>query len=211
MEESYDENGIVTECNFLTNKEVEEAINPLSGQSFVGDDYTTRGKLTITLAVYKDGDYYRLMGGSSWSGRDNSNPEGSPAAGRDYIAISWGGGGNLQCLVAPQMYGSYSDNSSIVFSNTFRNESTGYCWDFYEEQGGKYAKDMHVYASVKKINTENLGEETSAKLTYIHSYNTSNLSINGFYIGSRFVAPSLVISGSSDCVRSEIDVPNITY
>lgn len=115
MEESYDENGIVTECNFLTNKEVEEAINPLSGQSFVGDDYTTRGKLTITLAVYKDGDYYRLMGGSSWSGRDNSNPEGSPAAGRDYIAISWGGGGNLQCLVAPQMYGSYSgDRKSVV-------------------------------------------------------------------------------------------------
>lgn len=206
--ETYDENGTVLDSRLLTNSEVknlENGVSPaISWIDGSGQDYY---KLSITLAAYDDGNYYRLYGGSSWSGYASSgNGEQNPSSNDDFIAVSWGG--DLPC-VSKTAYGVYSDNSSINLPRCLSNPTQGYIWQFAELSNGKYAKDVQANVTLEK--SSNTTAETGAILTYIHTYGDTEITISGFTILNNIPVPMVTLSQNSDAWKTEVSVAGLLY
>ena len=71
----------------------------LKGNTWVGEDGETHqgGKLSIFLVVYKDSSRnYYAYGTADWENGVYSGGINGPAAGYDFLAITWGGGGELK-------------------------------------------------------------------------------------------------------------------
>lgn len=215
------EDGEVKESRLMTNQEVAEynaRTTSLStrANTWVGEDGEEHqgGKLSIYLVVYKDSSRnYYAYGTADWENGIYSSGENAPASGYDFIAISWGGDGELKNSSSSDrsISGIYQyDQGNISFSRAESDTYRGYCWQFNEKSGAYFADYIDCYAKLKKTYTTYQGKETNIRLTYIHTYQSSVGAVS-FEGGSSGVAAGVSLSSCDKQWQIEIDVPGIYY
>ena len=145
----------------------------LKGNTWVGEDGETHqgGKLSIFLVVYKDSSRnYYAYGTADWKNGVYSGGINGPAAGYDFLAITWGGGGELK-NTDRSISGAYQYNQgTISFSRAQSDTYCGYCWQFNETKGAYFADYIDCYAKLQKTYSTYKGKATNIRLTYIHTY-----------------------------------------
>lgn len=185
----------------------------LKGNTWVGEDGETHqgGKLSIFLVVYKDSSRnYYAYGTADWENGVYSGGINGPAAGYDFLAITWGGGGELK-NTDRSISGAYQYNQgNISFSRAQSDTYCGYCWQFNETKGAYFADYIDCYAKLQKTYSTYKGKETNIRLTYIHTYQSTVGSIP-FQGGSSGVAAGVSLSRCDKQWQIEIDVPWIYY
>ena len=185
----------------------------LKGNTWVGEDGETHqgGKLSIFLVVYKDSSRnYYAYGTADWENGVYSGGINGPAAGYDFLAITWGGGGELK-NTDRSISGAYQYNQgNISFSRAQSDTYCGYCWQFNETKGAYFADYIDCYAKLQKTYSTYKGKETNIRLTYIHTYQSTVGSIS-FQGGSSGVAAGVSLSSCNKQWQIEIDVPGIYY
>lgn len=185
----------------------------LKGNTWVGEDGETHqgGKLSIFLVVYKDSSRnYYAYGTADWKNGVYSGGINGPAAGYDFLAITWGGGGELK-NTDRSISGAYQYNQgNISFSRAQSDTYCGYCWQFNETKGAYFADYIDCYAKLQKTYSTYKGKETNIRLTYIHTYQSTVGSIS-FQGGSSGVAAGVSLSSCDKQWQIEIDVPGIYY
>lgn len=169
------------------------------------------GKLSIFLVVYKDSSRnYYAYGTADWENGVYSGGINGPAAGYDFLAITWGGGGELK-NTDRSISGAYQYNQgNISFSRAQSDTYCGYCWQFNETKGAYFADYIDCYAKLQKTYSTYKGKETNIRLTYIHTYQSTVGSIS-FQGGSSGVAAGVSLSRCDKQWQIEIDVPGIYY
>ena len=134
VSETTDKTGNVVDSHLMTKSEVEEYREGLSNitprdSTLIGQDNTKEEALTISLSVFRQSDNtYKAYGSAKWASSGGST-EGKPAVGKDYIAITWGGGGDL-VQKSKQIAGTYYNGKSVTFSQAKADSYKGYCWQF---------------------------------------------------------------------------------
>ena len=185
----------------------------LKGNTWVGEDGETHqgGKLSIFLVVYKDSSRnYYAYGTADWKNGVYSGGINGPAAGYDFLAITWGGGGELK-NTNRSISGAYQYNrGNISFSRAQSDTYCGYCWQFNETKGVYFADYIDGYAKLQKTYSTYQGKETNIRLTYVHTYQSTVGSIS-FEGGSSGVAAGVSLSSCDKQWQIEIDVPGIYY
>ena len=148
----------------------------LKGNTWVGEDGETHqgGKLSIFLVVYKDSSRnYYAYGTADWENGVYSGGINGTAAGYDFLAITWGGGGELK-NTDRSISGAYQYNQgNISFSRAQSDTYCGYCWQFNETKGAYFADYIDCYAKLQKTYSTYKGKETNIRLTYIHTYQST--------------------------------------
>lgn len=234
VSEKTDRNGMVVESNLMTKKELDEfkeaqALAQNLSQSTtlttgettgekVEDSEASKYRLTIELAVYHimPADTYYVVAKSSWKQEwvwfwmgNEAAEEGS----EDVMGITWGGSGRIKAL-NNSISGRYYDNAgSVTFYPVEEGRFDAYIWSFLEKSGwcGKELQDATATLTLKSLTNENT--ETNIKLSYIHTYNSIDISGSiGISAGSDIsVAPSLTIGATSDAWKIGIDCGGVFY
>ena len=148
--DTLDSAGNVVESRLMTNQEVSEYNARLSaGQTrantWVGEDGEDHqgGKLSIYLVVYKDSSRnYYAYGTADWENGVYHGGVNGPSAGYDFIALTWGGGGELKNSSSSDrsISGEYQyDQGAISFSRAQSDTYCGYCWQFDDTKGAYFA------------------------------------------------------------------------
>ncbi len=185
----------------------------LNGDTWVGEDGETHqgGKLSIYLVVYKDSSRnYYAYGTADWENGVYSGGINGPSSGYDFLAITWGGGGELKNS-DNSISGSYQyEQGSISFSKAQSDTYCGYCWQFNETKGAYFADYIDSYAKLQKTYSTYRGKETNIRLTYVHTYQSTVGSIS-FQGGSSGFAAGVSLSSCAKQWQIEIDVPEIYY
>lgn len=221
--ETISANGDVSESHLMNEAEVVEYQNMVStcsdntysvnGNTWIGEDEEEHqgGKLSIYLVVYKDSSgNYLAYGTADWENGVYWGGVNGPSSGYDFIAITWGGGGELK-NTARSISGIYQyDQGDISFSRAESDTYYGYCWQFNEKTGSYYADYIDCYAKIAKTYTTVQSKETSIQLTYIHTYQSAVGSVS-FEGGSSGAAAGVSLSSCDKQWQLEIDVPGITY
>lgn len=114
VKETFDDNGMILESRLMNKQEADEykaevaerlrsgeqvRVAPNGMQSFPASDSTSQGELTITLTVYKFGATgYKGLAKAQWTSGVWILPDGEerPSVGKDYLAITWGGNGEIK-------------------------------------------------------------------------------------------------------------------
>ncbi len=215
--ETLDDEKNIVESRLMTPKEVTEYNTEFAkANTWVGDDEEEHqgGKLDIYLVVYKDDSLnYYAYGTSDWENGIYSGGVNGPSSGYDFVALTWGGGGELKNPSSSDrsISGEYQYNQgSISFSRAQSDTYYGYCWQFNEMKGSYFADYIDCYAMLKKTYTAYLGKETNIRLTYVHTYQSAVGSIT-FEGGSSGVAASVSLSSCDKQWQIEVDVPGIYY
>ena len=220
--DSFDDNGVLSESRLMTPREVSHyksimAANPsLKGNTWVGEDEEEHqgGKLSIYLVVYKDTSRnYYAYGTANWENGIYSGGVNGPSSGYDFLAITWGGGGELKNSSSSDrsISGIYQYNQgNISFSRAQSDTYCGYCWQFNETKGAYFADYIDCYAKLKKTYTTYRGKETNIRLTYIHTYQEAVGTIS-FEGGTSGAAAGVSLSSCNKQWQIEIDVPGIYY
>ena len=116
--EKFNKDGEITESRLMTNSEVDQ----LNKSSLIRDD-ESKGKLEITLFVLDDGNSkYKFIGRGHWTG-ENLIGKDSPAAGDDFLGLTWGGDGNAFKNNNKISEGKYVNGNNMAMS---RSESDSY-------------------------------------------------------------------------------------
>lgn len=219
--ETIDSIGSVTESRLMNTAEVEKYEKMLSSakagvsraNTWVGDDDETHqgGKLSIYLVVYKDSsNKYLAYGTANWANGVYHGGVNGPSSGYDFIAITWGGGGELKTL-DKSISGEYQyDQGAISFSRAQSDTYKGYCWQFNEMTGAYFANYIDCYAKIGKTYTTNQHKETNVRLTYIHTYQQTVGSVS-FEGGTEGAAVGVSLSSCDKQWQLEIDVAGLTY
>lgn len=212
--EKYAEDGSVLESRTLTEEEVKALENgAATASSWIDGIEGEVGKVWYTLAAYDDGTYYRLYGSVSWTGYASLGDKAeNPAAGNDFITVSWGGDSTLLCPTnGKTIYGVYSDNTNIAFNaNTIADSVKGFGWEFSELKNGKYAKDVQVNITLKKPAVLN-GEETGAALTYVHTYKDTTVTFMGYEMVGKIPVPLFRFGSSTAAWKDTISITGLLY
>lgn len=219
--DTLDSAGNVVESRLMTNQEVSEYNARLSaGQTrantWVGEDGEDHqgGKLSIYLVVYKDSSRnYYAYGTADWENGVYHGGVNGPSAGYDFIALTWGGGGELKNSSSSDrsISGEYQyDQGAISFSRAQSDTYCGYCWQFDDTKGAYFADYIDCYAKLSQTYSGYLGKETNIRLTYIHTYQAAVGTIS-FEGGSSGAAAGVSLSSCDKQWQLEIDVPSIFY
>lgn len=208
--------GEVFESRLMTADEVlrYKSDYKLKGNTWVGEDGESHqgGKLSIYLVVYKDSSRnYYAYGTADWKNGIYFGGQNGPSAGYDFLAITWGGGGelknNTRSISGIYQYG----QGDISFSRAQSDTYCGYCWQFNEMKGAYFADYIDGYAKLQKTYSNYKGKETNVRLTYVHTYQASVGSIS-FEVGSSGDwAAGVSLSSCDKQWQIEIDVPGIYY
>lgn len=182
----------------------------------IGEDSETKGELVITLLVYKDSiGNYEAYGNADWTNGAWPFPDGynRPGPGLDFIALTWGGEGELKCIDY-SCSGYYQfDQGAISFSRANSDTYRGYCWQFEDTTsilGNFYADYINNYAELTKTYPSIKNKETNVKLTYVHTYQSSVGTIT-FTGGYNAAAAEVSLSSTDKQWQIEVDVPSVTY
>lgn len=189
-------------------------IPDLEPRSLIGKDRTILYCLTIEMSVIVDNKTgeYEVSGTSKWQNESSFN---HATVGEkwslDYIGLTWGGNGSL-CATKQYTYAQcWDNNEEIPISKRVSDSYAGFVWAFHEVIG--YTHMNFAVTSVKlKTVGEKQGKETSAKLTYIHTYTAievgGSLSLT---IGANGLAGGVVFSTTGKYWQIQIDVPGIKF
>lgn len=219
--ETLDNTGTITESRLMSTTEVASYEEMLSSaetraaraNTWVGEDGESHqgGKLSIYLVVYKDSsNNYLAYGTANWENGVYHGGVNGPSSGYDFIAITWGGSGELKTM-DKSISGEYQyDQGAISFSRAQSDTYTGYCWQFNEMTGAYFANYIDCYAKIAKTYTTMQNKETNIRLTYIHTYQQTVGSVS-FEGGSDGAAVGVTLSSCDKQWQIEIDVPGITY
>lgn len=186
------------------------------GKTLVGDDsnFPEVKKITLYLVVYKDSNRnYYAYGTADWYD-DSGSGKYTPSAGDDFIAITWGGNGELMRSTS-SVSGQYTDGDAIGFDKEKSDTYKGYCWSFSEQKKflffqTAYANYVDVYVKLKKANSTVKGKHTNVKMTYIHTYQSVTGGIS-FEVGTDGAAAGINLSQCEKKWNLEVDVPYIRY
>lgn len=207
--------GEVFKSRLMTADEAQkyESDYKLKGNTWVGEDEESHqgGKLSIYLVVYKDSSRnYYAYGTADWKNGIYFSGQNAPASGYDFLAITWGGGGELKNS-SRSISGVYQYNQGdISFSRAQSDTYCGYCWQFNEKNGAFFADYIDGYAKLQKTYSSYRGKETNIRLTYVHTYQSTVGSIY-FEGGASGAAAGVNLSGCDKQWQIEIDVPGIYY
>lgn len=142
----------------------------------IGESEDSLYLLDISLAVtYNKGTkQYSATGNATWAEQLVWIDETYKAAEEsylDFLAISWGGDGNLKAE-SHSITGKYYDgNAAVNFTQKMANPYEAFVWQFYEKEG--FLGDELEYAKANVIlgNTyEKQNKETYIAMTYTHNY-----------------------------------------
>lgn len=220
--DSFGNNGEISESRLMTHREVSQYKSIMAkrsssnGNTWVGEDEEEHqgGKLSIYLVVYKDSSRnYYAYGTANWENGIYSGGVNGPSSGYDFLAITWGGGGELKNSSSSDrsISGIYQYNQgSISFSRAQSDTYCGYCWQFNEKKGAYFADYIDCYAKLNKTYTTYRGKETNIRLTYIHTYQEAVGTIS-FEGGTSGAAAGVSLSSCNKQWQIEIDVPGIYY
>ncbi len=138
----------------------------------------------------------------------------------DYLAISWGGNGELKAK-SKSISGKYYDGDAAVKFSTAKSDAyAGYVWQFNEKEGFLGDELENATANVTLVNVgAKQNKETSVKMTYIHTYDkfnhtpTFSFGVNGDLNGMVTIEKgvSVGLETVEDQWQIAIDVPNIEY
>ena len=163
--------------------------SPKLNSYFDTDTQTKYSKLTLVTSVWdmdeSKGKRYVLAGHAYWNlgSAYSINKYNTPAVGQDYIALSWGGNfdyDNEGCIVTDDYYKSTSF-LGVNKCNESAQAAIGWSFDDMLYLGNSeytYASTVECAAELSKRSLEGKGNTTSAKCTYIHTYDKMNGSIN---------------------------------
>ena len=222
--ETLDKNGNLMSSRLMNYAEVAEYKNKLAAKSrssamassAIGSDTERYLKLTIYLTVYKTTDNnYAAYGSGDWDNTSAGTGGAQwPADGLDFIALTWGGGGELKTISkGTSGYYQYSQGN-ISFSRANSDSYAGYCWQFQDTKRvgltKYYADIINGHAKIGKTYSTVRNKETNVKFTYIHTYQstTGSISISG---GTSGAAASVSLSSTPKKWQIEIDVPGVKY
>lgn len=225
--ETVADNGEIIDSHLMNKKEVAEykeklatnqtLLNSTRANTEVGSgDQTHQGnKLSIHLVVYKDSSTnYYAYGTADWENGVYISGVNGPDVGYDFIALSWGGDGELKSTASnTSISGEYQyEKGNIDFSTSKSDSYKGYCWQFDEITGfPKYFADyIDCYAKISKTYSASKGKETNVKLTYIHTYQ-SNVGSISFTGGTSGAAAGVSLSSCANQWQIEVDVSGIKY
>lgn len=219
--ETIGENGGISDSRLMNATEVARyenmqsfgnALSP-TANTWIGEDENSHqgGKLSIYLVVYKDASKnYLAYGTADWENGYYGGGENGPSSGYDFIAVTWGGSGELK-NADKSISGEYQDNQGgISFSRAQSDTYGGYCWQFNETKGGSPANYIDCYAKLSKTYTTTRNKETNIRLTYIHTYQAAVGSIS-FSGGTSGYAAGVSLSSCDKQWQIEVDVPGIAY
>lgn len=219
--ETEDESGLVKESRLLSKAEVDEigndnaSINLLSSsETEIGSDTESYYKLTIVLEVTHNltGGYYSVVGTATWAKILSASTKKSAEENfLDYIGLTWGGNGAFKAS-SYSASGKYYNGKTATMTRSISDAYSGYVWQFYEKSGylGKELENATVQANISLIGAEQ-GKETNAKLTYIHTYGTTDSSVSISLSSNGGLAAGLSFSSSIKSWQIQIDVSGIPY
>lgn len=203
------------ESRLLTKEELENnEVSAISSMS-LGTDSTSRGKLKISLEVLEGVDYhYTAVGEAYWS--TNAKWGGSKYPdyqGMDFIAMTWGGSGELK-TVSKSMTGKYKNDDSISFSQTLADSYSGYAWEFKEKDGGGLASCMDTATckiEIGKTYQAVQNKETNVKFTYIHTWSSiyGNLYFEATSDGE--LAAGVTLTETTGQWQLQLDIAGLKY
>lgn len=219
--ETISENGGISDSRLMNATEVTKYENmrasvgarSTTGNTWIGEDEETHNgnKLSIYLVVYKDSSKnYLAYGTADWDNGSYSGGVNGPSSGYDFIAITWGGSGEL-VNKDYSVSGEYRDGQgNITFSRANSDTYSGYCWQFNETKGLYFASYIDCYAKISKTYTTNRNKVTDIKLTYIHTYQEAVGSIS-FSAGTSGAAGGVSLSSCDKQWQIQVSVPGIAY
>ncbi|MCL2474978.1 MAG: hypothetical protein FWF37_02460 [Chloroflexi bacterium] len=212
VDETYDDNGNITDSHQMTKNEVSKFQKELSrGWVYVGSKYPPKKtKLTCYLVVYQEStdNSYIVLTNATWDSLGLYIPGESTPADRGYMAITWGG--NDEAFTASSTYiaGKYQNNSTMSFYLTKSNIYGGYCWDFKETSGGLLNSPMgyaDAHATLVKKYSAYENKLANVVFTYIHTWTSFTPTINFSMAGG------ISFSGSGKWWPLEMDVGGLLY
>ena len=233
VKETFDDNGMILESRLMNKQEADEykaevaerlrsgeqvRVAPNGMQSFPASDSTSQGELTITLTVYKFGATgYKGLAKAQWTSGVWILPDGEerPSVGKDYLAITWGGNGEIK-QKSKSISGSYQfDQGDISFSQARSDSYAGYCWQFDESKwvlpARYYTDSINANVVVDKTYTAKKDKETTMKLTYIHTFDKVNGTIKFSIDSSGVDAADVTLSTVKDQWQIQVDIPGLVY
>ncbi len=180
----------------------------------VGDDSENHGTLDLYLVVYEDSNHvYRCYGNADWDMEFSWSGETIPATGKDFIAFTWGGNGELK-QKTKSFSGKYILGGNIPYSREKSDSYKGYCWQFDELNYNPHIVDgadyIDTYVKLKKTYSHFKNKETNVKLTYIHTYATVSGSVS-FGVSHSGFACGVSLSSCPKQWQIEVEVPGLKY
>ena len=201
---------LLTKAELINNRSMAKAASPIDSES------DSLYALSIGLKLYKCSkapQRYKLVGTAQWKEGD-PHLSGHPAAGKDYIGLTWGG------------YFDYSGESCTVTSNNSKvglggskkaaaTPNKAIVWKFNEYKyhvnyGNIYAKNVTAKSTLNKKTLTGKGNTTGAVLKYIHTYASADgsISIGG---GAGGVAGNITLTGCKKQWSLVVDVHKMKY
>lgn len=208
------------EVSIYKAEKTNEGLSYQSTDIEVGNDTDSIYNLTIYLVVYKDRNYnYSAYGTASWKNVFEiiiGNGEKNPAQGLDFMALTWGGSGELE-LQNSSFTGKYRITGDEIEDSKAKSDSyAGYCWQFEETEqflpfGSEYyMEEATCSVDLSKTYSKYLAKKTNIIFTYIHTYEDHTGSVS-FTVGASGLAGGISLSGSSKSWQLEVDVTGLWY
>lgn len=146
--------------------------DPAENTVLIGEDSESYYNLCIGLKVFfnSDEDEYKVTATAEWhkAGIFTKSKKCARSSYLDYIVISWGGDGALRAQ-SENIYGEYRNGKNVAFSIRTGDAHSGYTWQFAEMSRRSQMSFANVTFNLKSIK-EDIGRETSVKMTYVHTY-----------------------------------------
>lgn len=233
VRETFDDNGMILESRLMNKQEADDykaevaqrlrsgeqvRVAPNGMRSFPADDSTSEGELTITLTVSKSGSTgYKGKAEVQWTNGIWILPDGEerPSVGKDYLAITWGGKGELK-QKSKSISGSYQFNQGdISFSQAKADSYAGYCWQFDESKWvlltRYYTDSISANVVIDKTYDAKRDKETTMKLTYIHTFDKLSGSIEFSADSTGKAAAGVTLSTVKDQWQIQVDISGLVY
>ncbi|MEG0407541.1 MAG: hypothetical protein RR623_01590 [Bacilli bacterium] len=210
VSETKDDNGAVIDSHLMNVDEVKEYKNSLltRDSTYMGEDKTSSGRLTIQIQLFRDGSTYRAYGNANWAIGAGTSAQ-APSTGLDFVALTWGGNNNL-VQTSKSLSITNFNGQAMSYGQAKADSYSGYCWSFNESVGGKDMRSLQATAQIKRVNSTLKNKQTNMKFTYIHTYQSTTGSIS-FGAGSSGLAGSVNLSSTASKWQLEVDVPGIVY
>ena len=223
VEEVYDAKGNTIESRLLTRDEINEPVDQAYSmdQSYIeviGDTTQSRYDLDIRLLVLQTSGYYVAVGYASWNTQYfGGGEEYAEDSADDFMAITWGGNGELQFQPGYSFEIEYFVDHEPEVDPTICdiNSYAGICWQFEDRIGfwglGWPMENARASIGLKKTYPEEKGKETSIRLTYVHTYGliTPVVQVTVGYPSG--LAGGLSISTVDKAWQIMVEVPDIFY
>lgn len=242
VDETIDSEGRVVDSKLMTKAEI-DAYNQISTQKQstttvsnnsvntysssadeLGRDETSKYRLTIQLiALYDDtNNVYYAVGYATWKSElvwfwqgEEAAEEGYP----DLMSITWGGSKTIEAT-SYSISGYYYNDNPVTFTKLKSDSYEGYVWEFHEKTGFLGKEMENALAAILLSPTENIGKSTNIKLTYVHTYDETDITeadisfevgYNSNNVLDASAAVQLKLETTTNTWSIEIDVPGIVY